>query len=64
MRSQALAALDDRNGRVVERRFFGGFIVDETSVALRVSSKTVLRDRAFARARLQREFTREAGRDA
>ena len=63
MRSQALAALDDRNGRVVERRFFGGFTV-ENSVALRVSSKTVLRDRAFARARLQREFTREAGRDA
>jgi DNA-directed RNA polymerase specialized sigma24 family protein len=61
---QALAALDDRNGRVVERRFFIGFTVDETSVAVQVSSKTVLRDWEFARARLQREFSREAGRDA
>ena len=61
---KALAALDDRKGRVVELRFFGGLTVDETALALKVSSKTVLRDWEFARAWLQRELTRGAGRDA
>jgi RNA polymerase sigma factor (TIGR02999 family) len=61
---QALAALDDRKSRVVELRFFGGLTVDETAVALQVSSKTVLRDWEFARAWLQRELTVEGGRDA
>ena len=61
---QALAALDDRKSRVVELRFFGGLTVDETAVALQVSSKTVLRDWEFARAWLQRELSREGGRDA
>jgi RNA polymerase sigma factor (TIGR02999 family) len=61
---QALATLDDRKSRVVELRFFGGLTVEETAVALQVSSKTVLRDWEFARSWLQRELTREAGRDA
>ena len=61
---EALAALDERKSRVVELRFFGGLTADETAVALQVSSKTVLRDWEFARAWLQRELTREAGRDA
>jgi len=61
---QALAALDDRKSRVVELRFFGGLTIDETAVALQVSSKTVLRDWEFARAWLERELTREAARDA
>jgi RNA polymerase sigma factor (sigma-70 family) len=60
----ALAALDDRKSRVVELRFFGGLTADEAAVALQVSSKTVLRDWEFARARLQRELTREDRRDA
>ena len=58
----ALAALDERKSRVVELRFFGGLTVDETALALQVSSKTVLRDWEFARAWLQRELTREDGR--
>ncbi len=61
---QALAALDERKSRVVELRFFGGLTADETAVVLQVSSKTVLRDWEFARAWLQRELSREAGRDA
>ena len=61
---QVLAALDGRKSRVIELRFFGGLTVDETAAALDVSSKTVLRDWEFARAWLQRELTREAGRDA
>jgi len=60
----ALAALDERKSRVVELLFFGGLTADETAVALKVSSKTVLRDWEFARAWLQRELSREAGRDA
>src|SRR6185436_7597186 len=61
---KALAILDDRKSRVVELRFFGGLTADETAAVLQVSSKTVLRDWEFARAWLQRELTREAGRDA
>lgn len=61
---QALAALDERKSRVVELRFFGGLTVDETALALEVSSKTVLRDWEFARAWLQRELTRGADHDA
>lgn len=61
---EALAALDNRKSRVVELRFFGGLTVDETAVVLNVSSKTVLRDWEFARAWLQRELIRGAGRDA
>ena len=60
---KALAALDERKSRVVELRFFGGLTNDETALVLQVSSKTVLRDWEFARAWLQRELTREAGRD-
>ena len=57
---QALAVLDERKSRVVELRFFGGLTVDETAVALHVSSKTVLRDWEFARAWLERELSGEA----
>jgi len=61
---QTLAALDDRKSRVVELRFFGGLTVDETALALEISSKTVLRDWEFARAWLERELSREGERDA
>lgn len=54
----ALAMLDDRKGRVVELRFFGGLSEDETAEALGVSSKTVARDWEFAKAWLQRELSR------
>src|SRR6185369_9956725 len=54
--------LDDGKSRVVELRFFGGLTVEETAIALEVSSKTVLRDWEFARAWLQRELSRESGR--
>ena len=60
---RTLAAMDDRKSRVVELRYFGGLTADETAAALQVSSKTVLRDWEFARAWLQRELTREGGRD-
>ena len=44
-----LAALDPRQARVVECRFFGGLTEDETAEALGTSARTVKRDWAKAR---------------
>lgn len=54
---EALEWLGERNGRlarVVECRFFGGMTVAETAEALEVSTRTVERDWARARAHLHR----------
>ncbi len=53
----ALSAIDERSGRVVELRFFGGLSVEETAEALKVSPETVKRDWAWAKAWLLRELT-------
>lgn len=45
-----LAALNARQARVVECRFFGGLSVKETAAALNVSYRTVENDWALARA--------------
>ena len=59
---QRLEALDARQARVVELRFFAGLDVEETARALDVSTATVKRDWAFARAFLKRELAAaEAG---
>ncbi|HEX5686328.1 MAG TPA: ECF-type sigma factor [Ideonella sp.] len=55
---QELAQLDDRQGRVVELRFFGGLSVDETAEAIGVSAATVKREWSTARAWLLRELGR------
>jgi RNA polymerase sigma-70 factor (ECF subfamily) len=55
---EALTAVDERKGRVVEMRFFGGLSVDEIADALGVSPVTVMRDWAMARAWLLRELDR------
>jgi RNA polymerase sigma factor (TIGR02999 family) len=52
----ALAAFDERKGRVVELRFFGGLSVEETAAALNVSTDTVGRDWQFAKVWLRREM--------
>jgi RNA polymerase sigma-70 factor (ECF subfamily) len=39
-----LAAMDSRQGQVVELRFFGGLSVEETAEVLKVSVETVMRD--------------------
>lgn len=49
-----LEALDERLGRVVECRYFGGLTVKETAVALDVSPATVKRDWRVAKAWLYR----------
>jgi len=53
----ALAAVDPRQAKVVELRFFGGLTEEETAEALQVSSDTVLRDWKKAKLWLWREMT-------
>jgi RNA polymerase sigma factor (TIGR02999 family) len=53
---QRLSAVDERKGRVVELRYFGGLSVQETAEVLGVSPVTVARDWDMARAWLAREM--------
>lgn len=53
---ERLRALDARQARVVECRFFGGMNEDETAAAVGVAVRTVKRDWAKARAWLYREL--------
>lgn len=55
-----LAALDERQSRVVELRFFTGLSVEETAEVLQISSATVKREWSSARAWLFREMSRGA----
>lgn len=57
---RALEALDQRQARVVELRFFGGLTVEETAELLEVSTRTVKRDWLSARHWLQREIANAA----
>jgi RNA polymerase sigma factor (TIGR02999 family) len=50
---QALEALDPQQGQIVELRFFGGLSIDEVAEVLGVSSGTVKRGWAMARAWLR-----------
>jgi len=54
-----LEALDERQARVVELRFFGGLGAAETAHVIGVSQRTVEGDWAMAKAWLRRELTRE-----
>lgn len=54
---ERLAALDPRQARVVEMRFFAGLEVAETAAALGVSEATVKRDWTAAKAFLHREIS-------
>lgn len=53
---ERLAAVHERQGRVVECRFFGGMTIAETASALGVSPATVKRDWAMAQAWLYRHM--------
>ena len=54
---ERLEALDARQARVVELRFFGGLSVEETAAVLTVSPASVKRDWATAKLWLYRELT-------
>ena len=54
-----LEALDLRQSRVIELRFFGGLSLEETAHVLDVSVGTVRRDWSLARAWLFRELSGE-----
>jgi len=51
-----LEAIDERKGKVVELRYFGGLTVPEVAEVLKVSEITVMRDWKFAKAWLSREM--------
>ena len=51
-----LAALDARQARLVELRYFGGLTIDETAVVMDIAAITVKRDWAIARTWLYREL--------
>jgi RNA polymerase sigma factor (TIGR02999 family) len=55
-----LAALDGRQGRIVELRYFGGLTVEETAEAIGTSPATVSREWATARAWLYRRLSTDA----
>jgi RNA polymerase sigma factor (TIGR02999 family) len=57
---QQLAALDPRQAKVVECRFFGGLTEEETAQALGTSERTVKRDWAKARSWLYQSLYPEA----
>jgi RNA polymerase sigma factor (TIGR02999 family) len=53
---QRLSAINPRQARVVECRYFGGMNIEDTAVALDMSTATVKRDWMLARAWLNREL--------
>lgn len=56
-----LTAIDPRQARLVELRFFGGLTVDEAAAVLGIAAITVKRDWALSRAWLYRELRGEPG---
>jgi RNA polymerase sigma-70 factor (ECF subfamily) len=59
-----LSKLDQRQGRVVELRFFGGLGVEEAAEVLGISPKTVKRDWSIAKAWLYADLKERHGIDA
>ncbi|HEY2435077.1 MAG TPA: sigma-70 family RNA polymerase sigma factor [Vicinamibacterales bacterium] len=53
----ALEAVDPRQCRIVELRFFAGLTVEETAEAMKLSAGTIKREWAVARAWLYRQVT-------
>jgi RNA polymerase sigma-70 factor (ECF subfamily) len=55
-----LSRIDERQGKIVEMRFFGGLSAPEISQVLGISRATVDRDWATARVWLHRQMSRTA----
>jgi RNA polymerase sigma-70 factor (ECF subfamily) len=58
---QRLTALDARQGKIVELRFFGGLTVEQTAEVLEISPKTVKRGWSMAKAWLHGELRKSHG---
>jgi RNA polymerase sigma-70 factor, ECF subfamily len=56
---EALSRVDERKGKIVELRYFGGLTVEEAAEVLGVSPDTVTREWRRAKAFLRRELQRE-----
>ena len=59
---EALAKIDEQQVQIVELRYFSGLNVEETADVLNISTATVKRDWAVARAWLRHELTRTESR--
>lgn len=55
---RSLSEIDERKGKIVELRFFGGLSVDETAEVMKVAPITVMREWNKAKAWLYRELSR------
>jgi RNA polymerase sigma-70 factor, ECF subfamily len=58
-----LSKLDERQGRIVELRFFGGLTEGEIAEVLKVSQRTIQSDWRLARSWLLRELSGETSHD-
>jgi len=54
---EGLAKIDERKGRIVELRFFGGLSVEETAEVMKLAPVTVIREWNKAKAWLYRELS-------
>jgi RNA polymerase sigma factor (TIGR02999 family) len=57
---ERLSALDERQARVVELRFFGGMSVEETAEVLHISPATIKREWSMAKAWLHAQLNAQA----
>ena len=55
-----LETLNERMGRIVELRFFGGLSIKETAEVLKISSGTVMKDWTFAKAFMHEAISNES----
>jgi RNA polymerase sigma factor (TIGR02999 family) len=56
-----LSAIDRQQAKIVELRYFSGLSIEETAKALDISTATVKRDWAMAKAWLRQKLTRREG---
>jgi RNA polymerase sigma factor (TIGR02999 family) len=55
-----LETMNERMGRIVELRFFGGLSIEETAEVMKVSPGTVMKDWTFAKAFMHEAISNEA----
>ena len=60
---EKLTALDERQGRIIELRYFGGLSIEEAAAFLELSTATVKRETRIAQAWLSREMSQARGSD-